>query len=125
MAIKANFEELDQATSDLTSTVTEVETVDEAAATAIKGLIENQATATAAAVEEALDADNAANNTSIAAAKDAILQVKTRMLASVSKLAAAIPAGTPAEGGGTGGTGSGGGTGDGGGLPIPEPPAQP
>jgi predicted nucleic acid-binding Zn-ribbon protein len=111
--MKANFDELNQAVTDLTTQVSDTETVEQAAAEAIKGLIETQATATAAAIESALNADNAGDQTVINTVKDSIGQVKARMLASVAKLAAAVPANTPAGG-------SGGDT-----LPIPDPPAQP
>jgi hypothetical protein len=86
------FTDLDAAVTELTAAVTENETVDASAIALINGFSD----AVKTAVTEALEDDDAADEGSIQAAKDAIAAVTARMTASSAKLGAAVVANTPA-----------------------------
>lgn len=96
----ADFSSLNAEMSKLTDQVTASETV-EASAVA---LINNQAALTKAAVAQALADNDAADQTSIDAANQAIDAVASRLTASAGTLGTAITANTPAAPGGDGGT---------------------
>lgn len=87
----ADNTELDQALADLVTQVAITEGTEASAVTLLNG-IEAQVSA---AVEAALIADNAADATSINAAKAAIVDTIARFKASSDKLGAAVAANTP------------------------------
>lgn len=87
----ANFASLDAAVAALTTQVQSTETVEASAVALINGF----AVAVTKAVSDALTADNAADETSIAAASAAIEATRARFAASGDALGAAVVAGTP------------------------------
>jgi hypothetical protein len=87
----ANTSALDAALAALTTQVAETETVEASAVTLINGF----AASVTAAVTAALEADNAADQTSIDAATAAIEATRARFAASEDALGAAIVASTP------------------------------
>lgn len=87
----ANLSQLNATIAALTAQVAKTETTEESAGVLIKGFSD----AIIKAVTDALTADNAADDASIAAATTAINDVTARFAAADDKLGAAVVAGTP------------------------------
>ncbi len=87
----SDFSQLEAATAELLTQVSETETVEASAKALIDGFADQVITALTAALEADANADNA----SIAAAIAAVRDVQTRLGASEDALGAAVLAGTP------------------------------